>query len=244
MKFTLLKRRFTVSAPRVAVRAHVPWPIRVLGGAVVLGLAAAVAMWTYDLGSRFAGFNKDELKTELGNLRKQVADLTAERESLSKNSSFGESQVAMDRAAQQQLMAQVKALEADNARLKEENSFFESLLPNTAQQGGLAIRNLRAGLEGAPPALRYRLLVMQAGKNAPDFDGTFQLVLTGTQNGRPYSGTFPEKPGADAQWRLNFKRYQRIEGVINLPEGTVVKSVQARVLQQGSQKAAQSVAVS
>ena len=28
------------------------------------------------------------------------------------------------------------------------------------------------------------------------------------------------KPSADAQWQLGFKRYQRIEGVITLPEGT------------------------
>ena len=53
----------------MAVKAHLPWPLRILGSAVILGIAAAVAIWTYELGSQLAGFNKDELKAELAALR-------------------------------------------------------------------------------------------------------------------------------------------------------------------------------
>jgi len=48
MRFRLLRRRLTISAPRVAVRNAMPWPLRWLIIAVVLGLCAAVALWAFE----------------------------------------------------------------------------------------------------------------------------------------------------------------------------------------------------
>ena len=45
MRFRLLRRRLTISAPRVAVRSALPWPLRWLMLAVVFGFCAAVALW-------------------------------------------------------------------------------------------------------------------------------------------------------------------------------------------------------
>lgn len=244
MKFTLMRRRFTVSAPRMAVKAHLPWPLRILGSAVILGIAAAVAIWTYELGSQLAGFNKDALKTELAALRKQVADLSAERNTLSRAVNGVETQRLMDHGVQQQLSTLIKALEAENTQLKEENSFFESLLPNAAQDGTLAIRNLRANIDLPNNALHYRLLVMQGGKSTADFEGALQLIVMGTHKGKTYSITFPEKTDLDPRWSVNFKRYQRLEGSLQLPEAMVVKSLEVRVLRQGEQRARQSITLS
>ena len=46
--------------------------------------------------------------------------------------------------------------------------------------------------------------------------------------------TFPDlKPAELDKFKLSFKHYQRVEGVLTLPEGTVAKTVQARVLENG-----------
>lgn len=245
MKWKYRFRRMTVSAPKLTVKTHVPWPLRVLVGAAVLGLGAAVAMYTYDYGRRFAGFNKDEIQVELANLRTQISELSAEKDQLTKLANEAESKLSMEKSAQQQLARQVKSLEVENTKLKEEMAFFESLMPATGDTSGVSIRSLRAQPDGATGTLRYRLLVMQGGKQAQDFQGQLQLVVNAVQNGKPTTLLYPDR-STDAktsttQWGVNFRRFQRLEGTVVLPEGTVVKSVQARVLQQGTTRAQQSV---
>ena len=48
MRWKLLRRRLSVSAPRVTVRSRLPWPIRWLVLALMMGGSAAVAVWTYE----------------------------------------------------------------------------------------------------------------------------------------------------------------------------------------------------
>ncbi len=54
-----------------------------------------------------------------------------------------ENQQKIDRAASEQVQAQLKALENENARLKEDLAFFESLLPTPANAKGVVIRSFR-----------------------------------------------------------------------------------------------------
>ncbi|MGL4573626.1 MAG: DUF6776 family protein [Burkholderiaceae bacterium] len=245
MKWKYRVRRMTVSAPKLTVKTHVPWPMKALAGVVIVGLGAAVAMYTYDYGRRFAGFNKDEIQVELAKMREQIAELTSEKDQLTKLANEAESKLSIEKSAQQQLAKQVKSLEAENTKLKEDMGFFERLMPASAEPGTVAIRSLSAQPDGATGTLRYKLLVMQGGRPDRDFQGQLQLVVSATQNGKPTTLMFPDRASdaktATAQWGVNFRRFQRLEGSVVLPEGTVVKSVQARVVQQGTTRAQQSV---
>ena len=58
MRFRLLRRRLTISAPRVAIRSALPWPFRWLALAVVLGFCAAVALWAFEFGKDIAGLER------------------------------------------------------------------------------------------------------------------------------------------------------------------------------------------
>lgn len=55
MRFRLLRRRLTISAPRVAIRSAMPWPLRWLVLALALGLSAATALWAFEFGKSIAG---------------------------------------------------------------------------------------------------------------------------------------------------------------------------------------------
>ena len=238
MRFTLLRRRFTISAPRMAIRAHVPWPIRVFGYAIVLGLAAAVAMWAYDLGSRFAGFNKGEVKEELARLRSDVATLRAERDALKTASLASQSELTMERASQSKMADQVKALEAEVAQLKEETAFYESLIPATTAGPGVSIRNLRAQLDPASNTMRYRLLVMQTGRTEAEFRGQIRLDVSVQSAGKTEVVSIPSANGGSVPaLELAFRRVQRVEGEMQLPKGVTVKSVIAKVMQGGAVRA-------
>ena len=48
--FKRFRQRFGISAPRVAVRTHVPWYLRWLLLAVLLAFSVALAAWMYDAG--------------------------------------------------------------------------------------------------------------------------------------------------------------------------------------------------
>jgi outer membrane murein-binding lipoprotein Lpp len=217
----------------MTIRSDLSWPMKLAYGLLLLGLMAVLAICAYDLGRRFAGFAPGMTTEQMDTIREQFQKLSAERDQYSTTVNAADSQINIERAAQKQMAAQVRALEAENTRLKEDLAFFESLLPADTGAGGVAIRRLKAEI-AAPNQLRYRLLVMQKGKGERDFIGNLQLVVTVVQNGKSAMMVFPDKDAGDQEkYKLGFKHYQRVEGLLTLPEGAVMKSVQARVLEKG-----------
>jgi 1-acyl-sn-glycerol-3-phosphate acyltransferase len=143
----------------------------------------------------------------------------------------------MDKSEQAQLVVQVKTLEGENLKLKEDLAFFESLLPVDNNAFGVSIRRMKAEV-AAPNQLHYQLLIMQGGKVDHDFSGDLQLTVTVLQAGKSAMIVFPEQNTAEPdKYKLTFKHYQRAEGVLTLPDGAVAKSVQARVLDKGQIRA-------
>ena len=69
------------------------------------------------------------------------------------------------------------------------------------------------------------MLVMQPARAAPPFSGRYEILLGGTQAGKPWRMTLPE--GARP---LALQRYVRVEGLIDHPVSAVLQTMQARVL--------------
>jgi hypothetical protein len=220
----------------MTIKRQLPWSVRILV-ALAIGLTGSLAMWTYDLEQGGLGLDPDNAKKQLVLYKSQVQQLSAERDEFSATVNAAESQLNIERSAQKQLASQVRVLEAENMRLKEDLAFFESLLPNATGPQGIAIRRLKID-QVAPNQLRYRLLVMQGGKADKQFVGSLQLAITGMQDGRNAMMTFPEGNLTERErFKLSFKHYQRVEGILTLPEGVSTKLVQARVLENGQVRA-------
>jgi hypothetical protein len=223
------------TAPRVAVRSAMPWPLRWLALAVVFGFCAAVALWAFELGKSLAGLDAVS-RDELLELRAEVDRLRVEGQEQQTVAHTAESLLVAERAAKESLMAQVRQLEADNRTLREDLGFFEKLIP-AAKTDGLAIRSLQAEVLGGMQ-LRWQVLVIQTVRNAPEFNGRLELVLSGTQDGNPWTQTQP----AEGQ-PLQVKQYRRVDGVLDLPPNAVVKTVTARVLEGTTVRAVQAMAI-
>lgn len=206
---------------------------------VLLLIVGALAFWTYGLGRGTNSLGDGISAQEAQRLEAQAASARAERDKAANGLSTAENQLAMERAAHQQLAAQVHSLTAENARLEEDLEFFDSLLPSGPASEGLSIRRLKVELL-PPNQLRYRLLIMRRGNAAQDFKGSLSLVLAVNQAGKPAVLAFPGKEDKVEPFQLAFKRYQRIEGILTLPEGVQPKSVQARVLENGKVRVQQS----
>jgi len=233
MRWKLLRRRLSVSAPRMIVRSHLPWPLRWAVLALMFGFSAALALWAFEFGKDIAGLDRNA-KDELVRLRDDVARLRQDSAQARAIADTAGSLVKAERVAQERLAQQVRQLEAEKQALQADLGFFERLLPVAGE--GLQLRALQAE-PNAAGQLRYQLLVMQSGKIVGDFVGRFDVVLGGLQDGKPWTQSMPggSKP-------LQFKQYLRVEGLIDHPADVVVKTVQARILDsQGAVRATQTV---
>jgi hypothetical protein len=233
MRWKLLRRRLSVSAPRMIVRSHLPWPLRWALAALMLGFSAAIALWAFEFGRTIAGLDRDE-QSELQQLREEVVRLREDAASARRISSTAESLLGAERAAQERLAQQVRQLDADRQALRADLGFFERLLP--AQGDGLQMRGLRVD-SPAPGQLRFQLLVMQNAKTAGEFNGRYEVTLTGRLDGRAWTRALPG--GAQP---LQLRQYARIEGVFEHPPTLVLQGLQARVLDaRGNTRASQSL---
>jgi hypothetical protein len=233
MRWKLFRRRMSISAPRMIVRSHLPWPLRWVVLALAFGFSAALALWAFEFGKEIAGLERGS-KEELSQLRDEVKALRTDRERAQSIANTADSLLKAERATQDKLNQQLRQAEAEVLSLKADLGFFERLLP--AAGDGLAVRALQA--EALQPGqLRYQLLVMQRGKSPSEFRGRYELQLAGTMDGKPWTYTPSGAPRS-----LSVKQYARVEGLVDHPAPAVVKTVQVRVLDSsGGVRATQSV---
>jgi hypothetical protein len=222
MRWKLLRRRLSISAPRMIVRSHLPWPLRWAFAALMLGFSAAIALWAFEFGKDIAGLDRDA-KKELAELRVEVSQLREEQEKAQSAANVADSLLKTEKAAQEMLAQTVKRVEAENMALKRDLGFFERLLPVGATDG-LVIRGLQADIQ-APGQLKYQMLVMQAGKSPPEFVGRYEVALTGLLDGKPWALN-----AAGGSKPLQLKQYVRVEGMLAYAPAAVVKALVVRVI--------------
>ena len=223
LKLRLFRRRLTISSPRMSVRSALPWPLRWIGLAIMFGFSAAIALWTFEVGKDIAGLDKTS-REELSQLRQEVASLREERDKAQSITNTSGGILIAEKAIQDKMAGQIKQLESDNRSLRDDLGFFEKLLPASAAETA-SIRSLQAEVV-SETQLKWQVLVIQPVKDAATFNGKLELTVSGTQAGKPWVMNLPG--GAQV---LQFKQFRRIEGMLDLPALTVVKTVTAKVIE-------------
>jgi len=236
-RLSKLRQRFGIAAPKVSVRTHVPWYLRWLGLAVALVFSVALAAWTWDAGRRFAGFDRGEVEQDLAVARAEAAKLREELGRLRALANAADSKVAIERTAQQKLAQQIRSLEQENGRVREDLALFESMLSSeTAIAAPLSILRFKVEPDLLPGEYRYRLLLLASGpRRGRDFQGRLELAVGLTEDGRSAIIMVPGQAEAEGPaFRLAFKHFQRIEGSFRVSPKARVGSVQVRVYESGS----------
>lgn len=233
------RRKFSISAPRLSVRPHVPWYVR---GAIILPLLLVVGMavmWAYDSGLELAGFHRGKAEKELSVLRERVLTLEEENVKLTDQVAAYERQGQIEKAANVEVDTQVKSLTDENARLKEDLLFFQNLPLTGAREAELSLHRLKFEPDSLPGEYHLRMLLVQSvQQRGREFQGHMQLVVSGEQDGRKVVLQFPQENSAQdvAAHQLSFKYYQRVDKVLKLPLDMAVESVQVRVFERGMQE--------
>lgn len=202
------------------MRSHLPWPLRWAVLALAFGFSAALALWAFEFGKDIAGLERPA-KEELVQLRAEAIRLRDERERAQSIANTADSLLKTERATLDKLTQQLRQAETEIMALKADLGFFERLLPASGE--ALTVRGLQAELV-QPGQLRYQLLLMQSGKSPAEFKGRYELLVTGTFEGKPWTFSMPSGPQP-----ISLRQYARVEGRLDHPAGAVVKTVQVRV---------------
>jgi len=230
-----LRRRWGIAAPRLTVRTHVAWYWRALIITAGLSIALAAAMWMYDAGRRFAGFDASALESERAQLRQRVADLEDEARRLRAGAASSESRLQIEKAATAQLARQLKTAETEIVRLREDLAFFDHLEIHSAGDEKVAISRFKVESDVLPGEYRYRVLVTQGGRKEREFNGRLQFVVNMQLRGSDSTLVIPgEQQQDNTAYRINFRRFLRAEGSFKIDPGAKVRSVQVRILEQGA----------
>lgn len=230
----------------MAVRRYVPWPVRLLTLALAAAIGAGAGLWLWRALLDHSAASRAQLVAQVDDLRARLAAESEERERLAARLVADDSALRVDEAAADGLAQQLKALEAENAELKSDLAYLESLLPAGDERGPVAVRRFEVRRDGGQAGrMRYRALVMQTGRGERTFTGTLQLAITTAHDGRTATYTLPEAGAAEVRERmkLSFRRLLRVQGRFDVPPGATVKSVELRVLERGVVRARQAVAM-
>lgn len=224
LKLRRFRRRFGITAPRVVVRSHLPWPWLV-GATALLLLLVVGGVWLVMQHNEAGAMGR-----ELEELRQRFQVQHEELILLRSSAGTEQNAVHMERATQQQLLSRLQGLERENASLKEDMLLFERLIPVVGEEAAVRIENFRL-IPESKGRYRYRLLLaFQPSKQAPDFHGQLQLALVFSLAGKEQQRVLPDRSSAGPDYQIDLKHFLRREGVIELPAEALIKSIEARIL--------------
>ncbi len=232
-----VRQHFGISAPKMAVRTHLPWWSRGALLAVLLAIIAGMWWWGFDFGQIFGGFNRKEIERQLVTLETDVAKYKNEATDLRARLSVLESEQSMNRGTQEALTRQATELAGENAQLKEELAFLQKLVSDSSKTVGLQIQRLTVEPDGED-MWRYSILVVRGGSPKDEFAGNvvLQASLAPAAGGgpAPKSILLPDDDATTASaLTLKFKYYQRVEGRFRVPVGARVTALSVRAYEVG-----------
>ncbi|NJD25771.1 MAG: hypothetical protein FIB06_10250 [Betaproteobacteria bacterium] len=218
-----LRGAFDASAPRVVVRGHLSWWWQLL----VLVFVACLASATTWLAMRTG--DAEELRRDLEVLRRDAGQRQEELSRLRVLVGTEQSALAIEQAAQRQMLVRIAALEGDNAIQKEELLLLEKLLTASADEAVVRIESFRVLREGES-RFRYRLLLAcRPARALPEFRGRLQIAVTYSLDGKEHGILLPSSEGGGE--RVELKHFARREGGFSIPEGAALIGAEARLFQ-------------
>lgn len=218
-----------------------PWYWRI-APALVLAVGALAAA-TVILGSGFRFGGGGERSSEIAQLRERIEALEGELTQYRSNAQSAGSTLQIERTTREQIERQIKQLEAENSRLKQDLSLFESLTEIEGGGSDATISGLSVEPQDPPGHYRYRMLVALRGASKSErereFHGQLQMVVKLRLQGKAaiMNLPLPGDPKKD-QFKLRFKHFQRVDGGFEVPPGAQVTSVEVRLLEEGATKVA------
>jgi len=232
-----LRGRFGIAAPKVTVRTHVPWYLRLASIAGLVALLAMLAGWSYDAGLKIAGFNRGETDHVVRELRQANLALEEEVVRLRSLLAANESSLQIEQSSQKLLAEQNAALALENARLKEDIAVFDRLAKLEGRTGEqVAIDRLAVRAEGPPGQYRYGFLIsLQGARRGKESAFDLQIVAFPRSGVEGDKIVLPQGGASNAeQYRIVLRNFRRIEGRFAVPPNFQIGRLEIRISERGT----------
>lgn len=220
-------------ASRVVIRKPVSWQKRLLWGSLIVVGAGLTGIGLFVAGQYSAGYASIDSTLRLRTLQADNARFQARIDELSGQLESTTTQLRIEQGARHSMDSQIVKLEEERNRLARDLALFDNLFPSS-NDGQPTIRGFRiepVGASGSPGAWRYRLLIMRPGRDQDTFVGDIQLQVRYRLDGHDQVARTPET--GKISERVEFTRYQRVEGHFQAPAGAKLLGAVARVVENG-----------
>lgn len=231
-----------------------PLLARIAGIGAVLVLGGVLVVWGVDLGQRIFGASQGQsepgLQQQLDQAQEEIARLTAERDALkaaagsaSASSAGAASATSATPATSAAASAELAAAKMENGKLAADLALAEKMLPVAPSGAGLMIHGVQARM-ATPRLVHYTVMLGYGPKKgaSPRFEGRLGVVLAISRDGKQSLLEFPVEKDA-ARYDITVERNQRLDGTLELPDGTVASVINVSISAKGKVVAKQSAGV-
>jgi len=221
------------------VRPHVPWYRRLLTAFVGLLLIGLLAYGMFVVGQNTiqpaTAVTVDPVLEQIlesnSCLEKYDATLCSQLAELVR-------QLQISNATRADLVKQVKTLDEENERLREDLSLFQQMISgNEESDVELVIHRFSMEAGQLPGEYLYTLLLAQGGQRSKEFKGKLEFVVGLLQNGEEKFISLVDE-NASKEFPINFRFYHRLEKSFQIPADTVVKSLQVLIYENSASQVA------
>ncbi|SCX07878.1 hypothetical protein SAMN05216379_104124 [Nitrosomonas eutropha] len=235
----MLHNKKNINAPRVVIRPHVPWYRRLLIAAIGILLVALLAYGMYMVGQ---GAAQPASNVVADPVLEQILESNSclEKYDSALCSQLAElvRQLQISNATRADLVKQVKSLDEENERLREDLSLFQQMVSGNEELPGVELVIHRFTLEQGqlPGEYLYTLLLAQGSQRSKEFNGKLEFVVGLLQNGEEKFISLVDE-NASKEFPINFRFYHRLEKSFQIPADTVVKNLQVFIYENGLNEA-------
>lgn len=237
----MLHNRQSISASKLVVRPHVPWYRRLLMSLVGLLLVASLAYGMYVIGQNTAQ-PASNITVTADPVLEQILESNSclEKYDTALCSQLAElvRQLQISNATRADLVKQVRSLDEENERLREDLTLFQQMISGNEASSDVELVIHRFSLEAGqlPGEYLYTLLLAQGDQRSKEFSGKLEFVVGLLQNGEEKFISLVDE-NASREFPVSFRFYHRLEKSFQIPADTVVKSLQVLIYENGSSKA-------
>ena len=225
MKVGSKPRKLSLKTNKMTVKSHFPLSLRLVIYVLSLAIFGAV-VWV--MAQRQLMLRQPVIAEEsVEVMQEKIKHLETSNNELNEQLGRTNGLRKLDETTQDEMKRLVASLESENARLKEDLAFFEGFIPGDVTSG-LNIRRAEFYKDSIPNAYKYRALIAK-GTDTQEQDFYYQLVIKTKQGNEAQTLIYPQTSD-NSPFKVNIKRFARIEGSVSLPEGTKATSVEFRVL--------------
>jgi hypothetical protein len=211
-----------------------PWWVGLLKLVVAVGLMGVLSWYAFDYGRARAGFDRVAAKQELRQVDAERARLEETNADLRQRVALLERTGQVEQQTSLEAKDQLRMLQEDITRLKEELAFYQTLVTPGEAQSGIRLQSLKIRASGDGGAYSYKLVLSKVLKSGQVVEGVVRLAVEGGQGGKPKSLPLETiSPEGIAEHKFKFKYFQNFEGTLKLPDDFEPASVRVEAIPKG-----------